>query len=135
MRKPVKSLVLLTIISFLFLNSDAQLKLPMANGIAGDVKKVVEDYPNRFINLMGEVLNQHPQSTDYYCNFKVNGAEETFVTRYSAKKICFFSISNIWIYSILGEINCPGIVTVIGIIYRKIPFAMPFFAWFIFSFK
>ena len=86
MRKPVKSLVLLTIISFLFLNSDAQLKLPMANCIAGDVKKVVEDYPNRFINLMGEVLNQHPQSTDYYCNFKVNGAEETFVTRYSAKK-------------------------------------------------
>lgn len=58
----------------------------MANGIAGDVKKVIEDYPNRFINLMGEVINQHPQSTEYYCNFKVNGAEEAFVTRYSAKK-------------------------------------------------
>ena len=58
----------------------------MANGIANDVKKVIEDYPNRFINLMGEVLNQHSQSTDYYCNFKVNGAEEAFVTRYSAKK-------------------------------------------------
>ncbi len=86
MRKPVKPLVLLTIISFLFLNSSAQLKLPMANGIAGDVKKVIEDYPNRFINLMGEVITQHPQSTDYYCNFKVNGAEETYVTRYSAKK-------------------------------------------------
>ena len=26
------------------------------------------------------------QSTDYFCNFKVNGAEETFVTRYSAKR-------------------------------------------------
>ena len=86
MRKPVKPLVLLTILSFFFLNSDAQLKLPIANGIASDVKKVIEDYPNRFINLMGEVLNQHPQSTDYYCNFKVNGAEEAFVTRYSAKK-------------------------------------------------
>ncbi len=86
MRKSVKPLVLLTIISFLFLNSSAQLKLPLANGIAGDVKKVIEDYPNRFINLMGEVINQHPQSTDYYCNFKVNGAEEAFVTRYSAKK-------------------------------------------------
>lgn len=86
MRKPVKPLALLTIISFLFLSSNAQLKLPSVNGIAGDVKKVIEDYPNRFINLMGEVLNQHPQSTDYYCNFKVNGAEEAFVTRYSAKK-------------------------------------------------
>ncbi|MEO5946430.1 MAG: hypothetical protein ABIP79_06400 [Chitinophagaceae bacterium] len=86
MRKPVKPLVLLTIFSFFFLNSSAQLKLPLANGIAADVKKVIEDYPNRFINLMGEVINQHPQSTEYNCNFKVNGAEEAFVTRYSAKK-------------------------------------------------
>ena len=43
MLKAVKPLVLLTIISFFFLNSDAQLKLPMANGIANDVKKVIEE--------------------------------------------------------------------------------------------
>ena len=35
---------------------------------------------------MGEIIAQHPQSTDYQCNFKVNGAEQSFVTRYSAKK-------------------------------------------------
>ena len=86
MLKAVKPLVLLTIISFFFLNSDAQLKLPMANRISNEVKKLTEEYPNLFINMMGEVLNQHSQSTDYYCNFKVNGAEEAFVTRYSAKK-------------------------------------------------
>ena len=86
MKKSVKPLVLLTIAA-LFLNSlSAQLKLPVVNGFANDVKKVIEDYPNRFINLMGEIMSENTQSTDYRCNFKVNGAEETFITRYSAKK-------------------------------------------------
>jgi hypothetical protein len=86
MKNSVKPLVLLTIISLHFISASAQLKLPLANGIANDVKKVIEDYPNRFINLMGEIISEHTQSTDYQCNFKVNGAEEAFVTRYSAKK-------------------------------------------------
>ena len=89
MKKSVKPLVLLTIAA-LFLNFlSAQLKLPVVNGFANDVKKVIEDYPNRFINLMGEVVNESTQSTDYQCNFTVHGAEEAIVTRYSAKKeIC-----------------------------------------------
>lgn len=86
MKKSVKTLVLLTISFLIFSAADAQLKLPVVgNGIGGDIKKVIEDYPNRFINLMGEVKALSEQSTDYFCNFKVNGAEETFVTRYSAK--------------------------------------------------
>lgn len=89
MPKPVKSLVLITISALFFLSATAQLKIPSINGVANDVKKVIEDYPNRFINLMGEVIVQNTQSTDYRCNFNVNGAEEAFVTRYSAKKdIC-----------------------------------------------
>ena len=89
MKKSVKTLALITI-SFLFAtHSTAQLKLPAINGVASDVKKVIEDYPNRFINLMGEVLAQNTQSTDYHCNFAVHGAEEAFITRYPAKKeIC-----------------------------------------------
>lgn len=86
MKKTVKTLVLLTILLFFLGSADAQLKLPSVNGVGNDVKKVIEDYPNRFINLMGEVMLQHAQSTDYHCNFKVNGAEETFITRYSAKR-------------------------------------------------
>ena len=86
MKKSVKPLALITIISLLVTVSHAQLKLPGMNGIASDVKKVIEDYPNRFINLMGEVITEHTQSTDYQCNFKVNGAEEVLITRYSAKK-------------------------------------------------
>lgn len=86
MKKSVKSLVLITISAFLFNATMAQLKLPAINGVAPDVKKVIEDYPNRFINLMGEVKTENAQSTDYECNFKVSGAEEVIITRYSAKK-------------------------------------------------
>jgi hypothetical protein len=89
MKKSVKALVLITISAFHFSTAAAQLKLPVINGVSADVKKVIEDYPNRFINLMGEVKTENTQSTEYECNFKVNGAEEAFVTRYSAKKeIC-----------------------------------------------
>lgn len=86
MTKSVKSLVLITIVSLFFNVADAQLRLPSINGVGNDVKKVIEDYPNRFINLMGEVVNENAQSTDYQCNFKVNGAEAAIITRYSAKK-------------------------------------------------
>ena len=86
MRKSVKSLVLLTIVTLFYGSVNAQLKLPGVSGVGNDVKKVIEDYPNRFINLMGEIIAENPQSTDYRCNFKVNGAEEAVITRYSAKK-------------------------------------------------
>jgi hypothetical protein len=86
MLKPVKSLVLITISALLFHSATAQLKLPALQGVGNDVKKVIEDYPNRFVNLMGEMIMENTQSTDYRCNFNVNGAEEAFVTRYSAKK-------------------------------------------------
>ena len=92
MRKSVKPLVLITI-AFFFCNfSIAQLKLPGLSGLGSDVKKVIEDYPNRFINLMGAKIAENAQSTDYQCNFKVNGAEEAIITRYSAKKeVCSWS--------------------------------------------
>ncbi len=85
MKKSVKTLALLTISILLFNFSNAQLKLPALNGIGSDIKKVIEDYPDRFANLLGELIVQNPQSTDYQCNFKVNGAEETTITRYTSK--------------------------------------------------
>ena len=85
MKKSVKTLALLTISFLLFNFSNAQLKLPALNGIGNDIKKVIEDYPDRFANLLGELIVQNPQSTDYHCNFKVNGAEQTTITRYTSK--------------------------------------------------
>ncbi len=86
MKKSVKTLVFITIAVFYFIPIAAQLKLPSINGVGHDVKKVIDDYPNHFTNLMGELLIENAQSTDYQCNFIVNGAEEAIVTRYPAKK-------------------------------------------------
>ena len=89
MAKSVKTLVFISILSLFFTSSSAQLKLPIAGGVAPDVKKVIEDYPNLFIHLMGEMIMENTQSTDYQCNFKVKGAEEATITRYPSKKeIC-----------------------------------------------
>ncbi|NOT50915.1 MAG: hypothetical protein HOP10_06535 [Chitinophagaceae bacterium] len=86
MKKSVKSLVLITIAALIFNNSSAQLKLPAINGVTSDVKKVIEDHPNHFANLKGEIISQSTQTTDYACTFNANGAEETTITQYSSKK-------------------------------------------------
>lgn len=86
MKKTVKTLVLITILSFFSFSVMGQLKLPVANGFTADMKKVIEDYPSRFIHIMGEVKVQHEQTTEYECNLKINGAEEATITRYSSKR-------------------------------------------------
>ena len=86
MKKTVKALVFITITALFLNNAAAQLKLPVINGVTNDVKKVIEDYPNHFASLIGEVIIQNPQSTDYQCTFNAHGAEQTTITRYSAKK-------------------------------------------------
>jgi len=84
MKISVKSLAIITCCLSLSILSNAQLKI--SSGIGNDIKKVISDYPSRFKNLMGEVISENPQSTDYRCNIKIEGAEETFITRYSSKK-------------------------------------------------
>jgi hypothetical protein len=86
MKPPVKTLAFLTIFFFSFTLVNAQLKVISAGTIAADVKKVIDDYPNHFDNLLGDQVIQNPQSTDYQCNFKVNGAEESIITRYSGRR-------------------------------------------------
>jgi hypothetical protein len=86
MKKTVKTLVLFTILSVFSFSVMGQLKLPVANGFTADMKKVIEDYPSRFIHIMGEVKVQHEQTTEYECNLKINGAEEATITRYSSKR-------------------------------------------------
>jgi hypothetical protein len=86
MKPPVKTLALLGIFFILSYPVNAQLKITSGNSIAPDIKKVIDDYPSHFDHLLGEQIIQNPQSTDYQCNFKVNGAEECIITRYTAKK-------------------------------------------------
>jgi hypothetical protein len=86
MKPPVKTLALLTIFFFSLSIAKAQIKFTSANTLTADIKKVIDDYPNHFENLTGELIIQNPQSTDYQCNFKVSGAEESIITRYSGKR-------------------------------------------------
>ena len=85
MKLSVKTLTICTCF-FLSQLCQAQLKMPFSPNVAQDVKKVIDDYPNRFINIMGEIQSQQSQSIQYRCNFEVAGAEEAFVIRYPAKK-------------------------------------------------
>ncbi|HET6996258.1 MAG TPA: hypothetical protein VFI06_14795 [Chitinophagaceae bacterium] len=86
MKSTVKTLALLTIFLFSFNLIHAQIKLFPGSNFALDLKKVIEDYPNHFENITGDLIVQNPQSTDYQCNFRVNGAEECTITKYSGKK-------------------------------------------------
>lgn len=86
MKNAVKTLALITIVFLFVLPLRAQLKWPAAGGVAADLLKVLNDYPSRFSHLMGEMISEQPQSTDYRCNFRVSGAEESFFTRYSSQK-------------------------------------------------
>jgi len=86
MRKSVKLLALITITTVVFKDSEAQLKLPVSNPVANDIKKVISDHSNHYANIKGEMITQTPQTTDYECIFNANGAEETTITQYSSKK-------------------------------------------------
>lgn len=85
MKPPVKTLAFITIFS-LFLNApNAQIKINPASSIVPDVKKIIDDYPNHFENVMGELIIQNPQSADYQCNVKLSGVEESIITKYGGK--------------------------------------------------
>jgi hypothetical protein len=85
MKSAVKPLVLFTIFSLCSSLTHAQLKkLTPPSAFALDIKKVIEDYPNRFANLVGDLVVENNQSVQYKCNFAVAGAEEASVTRYSS---------------------------------------------------
>ncbi len=92
MKKAVKTLALSTILFFQFNFAEAQLKLnPLNNAVGNDLKKVIEDYPSRFVNLMDELIVENPQSTEYKCRIKVNGEEESSITRYSSRSNTSYS--------------------------------------------
>jgi hypothetical protein len=84
MKKTVKTLVFITIISLAGLPAKSQLKLPFTAGIGPDIRRVIDDYPNHFNNLLGDLISKDPQSTDYACNFTMEGAADIRITQYSS---------------------------------------------------
>lgn len=84
MKKTVKFLLLLFVTSTLTISSYSQFRLPLANALASDLRKIIRDYPHQFSSLQGSVIEENPQTTSYDCTFKVSGAETSSITRYSA---------------------------------------------------
>jgi hypothetical protein len=76
-------------VSFLLIifSASAQLRLPTVDhSISNELAKVVKDYPNHFQNIIGELIIQNPQSTDYQSTVKLKDAEECIVTEYVSAK-------------------------------------------------
>jgi hypothetical protein len=84
MQSFVKTLGLFTILLLIQHTSTAQFKLKSSDDITTDIKKVIQDHPNQFRNIIGEPIVENPQSTDYRCNLEIKGAEECYITKYSS---------------------------------------------------
>jgi hypothetical protein len=50
------------------------------------LEKVIQDYPNRFRNIKGELIVENPQTTEYRSTIEIPGSSSCTVTRYSSKK-------------------------------------------------
>lgn len=77
--------VLLPIIIFTFFVSAQGQILPVKNGFQADLARVLEDYPNHFKNLLGELRSGNPQSEQYDSDVKIKDAVECIISRYSAE--------------------------------------------------
>ena len=49
------------------------------------LQKVINDYPNQFRNIKGNVLVQNPQTTDYASIVQIPGSVNAVITKYSAE--------------------------------------------------
>lgn len=90
-KRIVKSLFFTGLCMSLVIPSISQVRIPGANPLSTDMKKVIRDYPHHFASLQGAVIEENPQSIDYACNFEVSGAETSSITRYSSKANDVFS--------------------------------------------
>lgn len=80
MKSIVTSLALVTISATSFAQG------AFSNNTSAGLEKVIQDYPNRFKNIKGDVIVNNPQATEYKSTVQIPGAFSCVVTRYSAAK-------------------------------------------------
>jgi hypothetical protein len=83
--KVVSSILLLTIIS---INSYCQGVFNNHTNVA--LQKVIEDFPNNFVNIKGDLLAENVQTIDYRSKVGIPGTE-CVLTQYSAAKKAVYS--------------------------------------------
>ena len=54
------------------------------NSTHSALQKVIGDYPNKFRNIKGTIINEDPQSTDYESTVQIPGASTAVITKYSS---------------------------------------------------
>lgn len=80
----MKSIV--TSFSFLIIAASSFAQGAFSNNTSAGLEKVIQDYPNRFKNIKGEVIIENPQTTEYKSIIQIPGASSCIVTRYSGAK-------------------------------------------------
>ena|ERR1022692_2717651 len=68
----------------LFISATSLAQGAFSNNTSAGLEKVIQDWPNRFMNIKGDVIVQNPQTTEYKCNVQLPGASSCIVTRYNA---------------------------------------------------
>lgn len=75
---------LLILSLFGFCSLHAQLKNPLNTAFQNDMQRVVAEFPNRFVSLIGDVMASNPQTASYASLVALKDAETCTVTRYSS---------------------------------------------------
>lgn len=82
MRNIQSKLLILSLFGAHFLH--AQGKNPLNTAFRNDIQKVMAEFPNRFVSLMGDVMASNPQTASYTSLVALKDAESCTVTRYSS---------------------------------------------------
>jgi hypothetical protein len=78
MRSVILTCVLLLNAAWLFSQDDV-----FSNKTNLALEKVIRDYPNRFHNIRGDLISQHPQGTEYKTTISVPGASYCSIWKYN----------------------------------------------------
>ncbi|HUQ64843.1 MAG TPA: hypothetical protein VM101_01725 [Flavitalea sp.] len=78
--KALTQFLLLAVPLFVFGQQSA-----FTNQTHSTLQKVINDYPNHFKNIMGSIVVENPQTTDYTSKVQIPGSINTIITRYSSE--------------------------------------------------
>ena len=59
----------------------------------------MSEYPDHFQNILGEVINQNPQTVEYASQLKLAGSEECVITKYSSGQKPIYSWQALMFFS------------------------------------
>ncbi len=87
----MKKFLLLTSLIFR-ISTFAQFHLAsFSNDVSRSLSQVIEDFPNHFNSIRGEVIGNDIQSTNYSCTINIAGADSSIIIKTGNDKYNIFS--------------------------------------------